>query len=90
MKRICMNISGYVQGVFFRENTKKKAKELGLKGYVKNLSDGSIEVVVEGDESNLKELINFCRNNPSGSRVKSIKVDYEEVKNEFKDFEIRY
>jgi acylphosphatase len=85
-----MNILGYVQGVFFRDNTKKKAKELGLRGYVKNLLDGSVEIVAEGDESNLKELINFCRNNPSSSRVKSIKVDYEEVKNEFEDFKVRY
>lgn len=90
MKRLHLKITGYVQGVFFRDNAKKKAKELGLKGYVKNLSDGSVEVVAEGEEKKLKELINFCRNNPGGSRVKSIKVSYEEVKNEFRDFEIRY
>ena len=90
MRRLHLKITGYVQGVFFRDSTKKKAKELGLRGYVKNLPNGSVEIVAEGDEENLKELINFCRNNPGGSKVKSIKVSYEEVKNEFRDFEVIY
>ncbi len=89
MKRIHLIIIGYVQGVFFRDSTKKKAKELGLKGYVKNLPNGSVEIIAESDEEKLKELINFCRNSPGTSRVKRIKVNYEEVKNEFRDFEVR-
>ena len=56
MKRIHVIISGRVQGVFFRYNTNKVANKLGLKGFVRNLSDGCVEVVAEGSEDKLKEL----------------------------------
>ena len=90
MKRVHITVSGMVQGVFFRHNTNIAANKLGLKGYVRNKEHDSVEVVAEGPEDKLKELIAFCRKGPEGARVDKIKVEYEELKNEFDGFCIRY
>ena len=57
MKRIHLIIHGKVQGVFYRDNTQKKASELGLKGYVKNLSDETVEIVAEGSENKVEVIM---------------------------------
>lgn len=90
MKRIHLIVHGRVQGVFYRDNTQKKASELGLKGFVRNLPNGTVEVVAEGPEDKLNELINFCRNNPGSSNVDKVEVKEEKVTNEFDWFGIRY
>ena len=90
MKRVHITVSGRVQGVFFRHNTNIAANKLGLKGYVRNKEHDSVEVVAEGPEDKLKELIAFCRKGPAGARVDNIKVEYEESRNEFDSFCIRY
>lgn len=90
MKRVRIIISGQVQGVFFRQHTKDIARKLGLKGYVKNLADGGVEVVAEGQEEKLRELVGFCKRGPNAAKVEGIKVSYENAKNEFRGFEIRY
>ena len=90
MKRAYLIIHGIVQGVFFRANVKKKALELGLKGYAKNMKDGTVEIVVEGSEDKLNELIDFCRNSPGASAVSKIDAKIESSKNEFLDFEIKH
>ena len=89
MECVHLIISGKVQGVFFRHNTMKKADELGLKGYVRNLQDGSVEVVAEGIKENLEELVEFCKNNPGFSKVDDVKVHFEESKSQFNNFEIK-
>lgn len=83
-------ISGRVQGVFFRSETRYEAKKRGVKGWVRNMPDGKVEAVFEGEEKSVKELIEFCRRGPSGARVKNIHVIWENYTGEFKDFEIRY
>ncbi len=90
MKRVHIIVKGFVQGVFFRSNTKKTAIELGLKGYVKNLSDEKVEVVAEGDEKEINELIEFCKKGPSAAKVEDIDIIFEKPRDEFKDFEVRY
>lgn len=90
MKRIHLIISGDVQGVFFRHNTNKVANKLSLRGFVKNLPNGTVEVVAEGDEYKLKELIEFCKKGPIGAYVKDVKIGYEKARNEFESFSIRY
>ena len=90
MKRIHLIISGDVQGVFFRHNTNKVANKLGLKGFVRNLPNGNVEVITEGDEDKLKELIKFCRKGPEGVHVDNVDIKYEEPKNEFNTFSISY
>ena len=83
-------LSGRVQGVFFRSETKYEAKKLGVSGWVRNLPDGRVEAVLEGEEKSVKELVEFCRRGPSGARVTGIDVMWENYTGEFKDFEIRY
>ena len=83
-------ISGMVQGVFFRSETMYEAKKLGVKGWVRNIPDGRVEVVFEGEQENVKELVEFCRRGPPGARVTGIDVIWENYTGEFRDFEIRY
>ena len=89
MKCIHLIVSGNVQGVFFRTNTRDKATELGLKGYAKNLADGNVEVVAQGDESKLNELIDFMKSGPGVSKVENVQITHKELE-DFRDFEIRY
>jgi|TARA_B100001964_G_C14258134_1_gene613594 acylphosphatase len=79
-----------VQGVFFRANAKRMAESLGLRGYAKNMPDGSVEVVAEGLEEKIKKLIEFCKKGPEAAVVKRIDVKFEEASNEFEGFEVRY
>jgi len=90
MKRVHLYISGLVQGVFFRANTKERAISLGLTGWVRNLPDGRVEVVAEGEEEKLKELVKWCHKGPPAARVKMVEVSWEEYHGEFEDFQIRY
>jgi acylphosphatase len=83
-------VSGRVQGVFFRSETKYEAKKLRVKGWVRNLPDGRVEAVFEGEEGSVKELVEFCRGGPSGARVTGIDVVWEDYSGEFEGFEIRY
>jgi acylphosphatase len=83
-------VSGRVQGVFFRSETKHEAKKHGVKGWVRNLRDNRVEAVFEGDEKTVKELIEFCRRGSRGARVTRVDVKWESHTGEFKDFQIRY
>jgi len=83
-------ISGEVQGVFFRSNTRDFANGLGLKGWVRNLTDGRVEVVAEGEREKVEQLIEFCRKGPPGANVENLEIEWEEIKNEFEGFDIRY
>ena len=89
MKCIHLVVSGRVQGVFFRDNTRRKAIALGLKGYAKNLPDRNVEVVAEGKEDKLKELIEFIRKGPGVAMTENIEITRKEPEN-FKNFEIRH
>lgn len=90
MVRAHVLIRGRVQGVFFRAYTRDWAKELGVKGWVRNRSDGLVEAIFEGEEGRVKEIINRCRRGPPMAIVEDIKVDWQEYKGEFENFEIRY
>ena len=89
MNCIHLIVSGRVQGVFFRANVKNKAIELGLKGYAKNLADGNVEVVAQGDEEKISELIGFIKKGPGIANVENIKIKHKEPEN-FKSFEIMH
>lgn len=90
MKQVHIIISGRVQGILFRANTKGIATKLGLKGFVRNLDDGQVEVVAQGKDKELQQLIHFCKMGPPIARVDKADVKYEDVKEKFADFEIRY
>ena len=87
MKSIQIIVSGKVQGVFFRQNTRRKAIEFGLKGYAKNLENGDVKIVAQGNEEKINELINFIKKWPGISGVTGIQIRNKEPEN-FKSFEI--
>ncbi|MEM2104778.1 MAG: acylphosphatase [Candidatus Bathyarchaeia archaeon] len=83
-------ISGHVQGVFFRFETRSEAKLRGVNGWVRNLPDGRVEAVFEGEEQAVKELVEFCRHGPPGAKVTKVDVKWESYRGEFKSFEVRH
>ncbi len=89
MKRAHVKIYGKVQGVWFRAHTKEMADKLGIKGWVRNVPDGSVEAVFEGDDEAVEEIIKWCHHGPPLARVDKVEVSYEEPKGE-KDFRIIY
>lgn len=89
-KRLCLIIHGSVQMVGFRFSTRRKASSLELTGFIRNLPDGTVEVVVEGEKERLEELLQFCRKGPVFARVDKIDIRWEEYKNEFARFTIEY
>ena len=88
--RVHLFIKGRVQGVFFRESTRIKAKQLEINGWVKNLNDGRVEAVFEGENEKIKKIIKWAEKGPIISRVDDVEIKEEEYKDEFKNFEIRY
>jgi acylphosphatase len=80
-------VSGRVQGVFFRQSTQIQAQSLGLKGWARNLSDGRVEAVFEGDKSAVQKLVDYCRHGPTAAKVENIEINYEKYKGEFSGFE---
>jgi len=83
-------ISGIVQGVFFRHYIRKHAEKQGVYGWVRNLHDGRVEAILEGEEENVAKVIEFCKRGPPGSEVTSVQVDYGKWIGEFQEFFIRY
>jgi len=88
MKQVHIFVSGRVQGVFYRANTRKKAKELGIKGWVRNLYDGRVEITAEGKEKDLKKFIEWCKKGPELAFVENIKVEWKDYKGNYKDFSV--
>ncbi|MDF1498278.1 MAG: acylphosphatase [Patescibacteria group bacterium] len=87
-KSITLLIFGKVQGVFFRIKSKQKAESLSLTGWVKNIPTGEVEIFAEGDEKNLKKLIDWCYNGIDNANVKKVDVKYGVYKAEFDKFVI--
>ena len=87
-RQVRLLISGRVQGVWFRASTREVATNLGLRGWVRNLPDGRVEVTAEGPDSQVEELIGWCHEGPPGSRVGHVDV-FEEEPTEAPAFEVR-
>ncbi len=90
MKRYHLFISGKVQGVWYRQSMLHEAIKLGIKGWVKNLSDGRVEAVIEGEEDALKKLINWCQIGPPEAIVNNVEIIEEVTTSEFSSFKILY
>ena len=83
-------ISGLVQGVFYRSYTRRQAEMLGLKGWVRNLPDGRVETVFEGDSASVEKMINWCQQGPPAARVSNVEIKWETTNtDECRGFEIR-
>ncbi len=79
-----------MQGVFFRAKTKRQANINGIKGWVLNRNDGKVEAVFEGEELDVKNMVEFCKHGPPGAQVTKIDLTWEDYTGEFKEFEIKY
>lgn len=90
MKRVHVFISGRVQGVFFRAETQRAAMGLNLTGWVRNVADGRVEAVFEGENANVEKMLVWCHHGPSASRVQEVVVEKEIYIGEFTDFGIKY
>ncbi len=88
MKHYTIHITGRVQGVFFRAYTKQKADELGIKGFVRNESDGSVYIEAEAPENIMDQFISWCYNGPERAAVTKVEVNEAPLKN-FTTFEIK-
>lgn len=89
MQRAHIIVKGLVQGVYFRAFTKETADRLGLSGWVRNLPDGSVEAIAEGEEQVLKEFVSGLKKGPPKSCVYKVQIEYSDAKNEFLGFCIR-
>ncbi len=88
--RVHLLISGIVQGVFFRANTETVARSLGLKGRVRNLIDGRVEVIAEGQRDKISEFVDWCHQGPPAASVDKVEVMWERATGEFKTFKTDY
>lgn len=87
--RVHLFISGMVQGVFFRDSAKQAAQSIGLTGYVRNLRDGRVEVVAEGEKDSLDKMVQWCHKGPPAAIVESVDVQNEQYQGEFDLFEVK-
>ena len=83
-KSVRLYINGTVQGVFFRDFIKTEADKLDLKGFVRNLEDGRVEVFLEGSQDNIDKMIEICKVGPKHSQIRSVETKEEK----FQDFKV--
>lgn len=83
-------VAGKVQGVYYRQNTAEVAKADRVSGWVRNLADGRVEAVFEGDESSVNRVIEWCRRGPPRAEVEKVDAKFESYTGEFSDFTIGY
>jgi acylphosphatase len=86
MKRFHIFVSGRVQGVFFRGNTVRIANNLGVTGWVRNLTDGRVEIVAQGSEEKLKEFIEWIKKGPDDAGVVDLVIKEEKLTSKFNAF----
>jgi len=89
-ERLTLKIFGLVQGVGFRYSVQKEAEKRGFIGYIKNLNDGSVELVAEGDKNDLKNFIQWCYNGVGLAQVRKIEEDWSEAVGNFDNFVISF
>ena len=89
-QRLRIYVTGKVQGVFFRQSLKVVAKKNNIFGWVRNLKDGRVEAVLEGDSNDIDELISWACRGPANSRVENVEISEEEFVSEFTKFEVLY
>lgn len=82
MKRARVVVRGSVQGVFFRVETRDRARSLGLAGRVRNVPDGTVEAVFEGEDDRVESMVEWCRHGPPGARVDDVDVEWNEPQGE--------
>jgi len=89
-KRAHIFLSGRVQGVGFRNYVQRMARGMSLGGWVRNLPDGRVEAVFEGDEEHVRKAIKACEIGPGTARVENVNIDWEEPKERSDGFRVRF
>lgn len=89
IKQVHLIISGFVQGVLFRASAQSAARKLQLSGFIRNLPNGTVEIVAEGEETFLDRLIEWCRKGPPAAKVDQVSVSWREAEKQFSGFNIR-
>jgi len=90
MTRVSVTVHGRVQGVAFRHYTCRRALELGVTGWVRNLPDGSVKGLFEGDDSGVTDLVEWCRSGPPAARVDRLDISDGIYRGEFESFDISF
>ncbi|GAB4387805.1 MAG: acylphosphatase [Thermodesulfovibrionales bacterium] len=88
--RAHVTVRGRVQGVFYRGFTEDTAHSLGLRGWVRNRPDGTVEAVFEGERAAIEQAVRECRKGPPAARVDGVDVRWEEPTDEFDTFSVKY
>ena len=88
-KRVHVWVAGRVQGVFYRASAREKAVGLGLTGWVRNLPDGRVEILAEGNPQRIAEFLDWCRTGPPQARVEECRVVEEVPRGDFRKFDVR-
>lgn len=83
-------VTGKVQGVFFRKAMKTKAEQNGVNGWVRNLRDGRVEAVMEGEDERIDAMVEWCYGGPTNAMVEDVVIQKETYTGQFKSFDIRY
>ena len=81
-------VTGYVQGVFYRHTAAKRARAKGLRGWIRNLPDGRVEAVIEGEEQAVRDLVEWCRSGPPHASVEDVEVSWEPPKTDSSGFNV--
>ena len=89
-KRVRLFVTGKVQGVFFRQTLKVMAKKNDIFGWVKNLKDGRVESILEGDEEKVNRLVEWAHGGPANARVENVEIQNEKFIAEFSKFDVLY
>lgn len=88
-RRVRLHVRGRVQGVWFRGATRRRALELGVRGWARNLPDGSVEVLAQGDPGGIEALVEWCNVGPDAARVDSVSRQDESPADDLEGFDIR-
>jgi acylphosphatase len=89
-KRVRLIVTGRVQGVFFRQSLKAKAIQNNIFGWVKNLQDGRVETILEGNEENICILVEWAHSGPANAIVENVEIHNEKFDDEFRKFDVLY
>ena len=90
MEELFLKVYGRVHAVCFRMDTEQVARDLDLTGWVKNVSDGTVEILAQGEKENLNKLEQWTHQGPELAQVEKVEADYREVSGKFEDFNTKY
>ena len=89
-QRVRLFVTGKVQGVFFRQALKVMAKKNHVFGWVRNLKDGRVETILEGEDVDVSHVVEWCHAGPANARVEDVEIRNEKFTGEFSKFEVLY